>query len=233
MTAGSIDSRAFGAAAQARSSAPRGEQVALDIDGRQVIVWRAVDLERFVDAEALLSGDAPPEPPYWMHLWPGAVAAARRVAEFIDARRATSVIELGCGLGLPALVAAQRGARVVASDWLVAPLEFVRRSAAANGCRVDLLRMDWSAPSLRPRFDLCVGADVGYDAGAEAGLVGAMLAALAPGGRIVLADSVNTARSTLAARLQAAGLRVAVREVREWEEGRPVWVRLIEAERGA
>lgn len=210
-----------------------GEAVGLEIAGRRVTVWRAVQLERFVDADALLRGDAPAEPPYWMHLWPGALAAARRVSELVESRRGVRVVELGCGLGLPALVAAQRGARVVASDWLAAPLEFVRRSAAANGSRVDVLRMDWSTPCLRPRFDLCVGADVGYDAGAEAGLVGAMLAALAPGGRIVLADSVNTARATLAARLQAAGLRVAVREVREWEEGRPVWVRLIEAERAA
>jgi predicted nicotinamide N-methyase len=168
-----------------------------------------------------------------MHLWPGASAVARQVAGAPEIGPRTRVLELGCGLGVPALVAARRGAAVVASDWQRAPLTFVRRSAAANACTVPVVQMDWSAPALRARFDLCVGADVAYDAATEAGLVAALDALVAPGGAAWLADSVNTARDSLAARLAAAGFAVAVRSVRETEDGRPVWVRLIVARRRA
>src|SRR5215470_1105574 len=173
------------------------EEVALTFEGIGVRLWRAVELERFVDAAALLRADDAPEPPYWMHLWPGALAAARQMARASEVGPEARVLELGCGLGLPALVAAQRGASAMATDRLAAPLRFVLRSAAASGCALAAVQMDWRAP--------------------------------APRGVIWLADSVNTARNGLADRLQAAGFAVGVSSVREWEEGRPVWVRMIEA----
>ncbi|MEO8605481.1 MAG: hypothetical protein ABI629_23125, partial [bacterium] len=87
------------------------EQVTLDLDGERVRLWRATALERFVDVEALLRADAPPEPPYWMHLWPGALALARLLATIPDLGAGRRVLELGCGLGLPAVLAARRGAQ--------------------------------------------------------------------------------------------------------------------------
>jgi len=210
-----------------------GEEVGLDVGGVAVRLWRAAQLERFVDRDALLRAEAPAEPPYWMHLWPGALAAARVVARAAEVRPGACVLELGCGLGLPALVAARRGARVVASDWQRAPLEFVGRSAALNGCALACVQMDWSAPALRGAFDVCVGADVGYDAGAEAALVAALARLVGRRGVVWLADSVNTARGSLAARLGAAGFAVEARQTREWEDGRPVWVRLLAARRRA
>jgi predicted nicotinamide N-methyase len=208
-----------------------GEEVRLEIDGIAVRVWCAVGLDRFVDAERLLRGESGPEPPYWMHLWPGALAVARQVARAPEVGPGTRILELGCGLGLPALVAARRGARVVACDALLAPLRFARRSAAASDTRLDLIQMDWSAPALRTGFDVCVGADVGYDIGSEPALAAAITELLAARGVVWLADSVNTARGSLARRLADTGFTVATHEVRECEDSRPVWVRFIEARR--
>lgn len=205
------------------------ERVALSLDGVVLRLWRAAQLERFVDVDALLRDEAPPEPPYWIHLWPGALALARRIAATsVSGRR---VLELGCGLALPALAAAQRGAVVVATDWQRAPLVVARRSAADNGVAVDTVQMDWRAPALRGDFALCLGADIGYDAGAAPSLAAALAALLAPGGVAWLADSVNIHRPELAARLRAAGFAVVEEHVSEEEEGRPVRVRIIEARR--
>jgi len=70
------------------------------------------------DGEALLSEEAFAKDeflPYWAELWPSAMALARVVARRpLTGRR---VIELGCGLGLPALAAAAAGGRVLATDW--------------------------------------------------------------------------------------------------------------------
>jgi predicted nicotinamide N-methyase len=203
------------------------------IEGLRVRLWRAADLAEHVDGAALLRDADPPEPPYWMHLWPGALALARIVAVAEAVRPGVRLLELGCGLALPALVAARRGAQVLASDRERAPLEFARRSAASGGCVLDVAQMDWGAPALRAGFDICVGADVGYDSGAVGGLVATLTSALAPGGVIWLADSVNAARPDAAEALAAAGFAVWVSTAREWEDGRPVWVRIIEARREA
>ncbi|MEO8604702.1 MAG: hypothetical protein ABI629_19190, partial [bacterium] len=117
------------------------------------------------------------------------------------------------------------------SDRAGAPLAVVARSAADNGCHVDCVQMDWARPALRGGFDYCLGADIGYDAAAEAPLATALAALLRPGGTAWLADSVNAARTTLQTALRDAGLTVRVETRREAEDGRPVWVRLIEARR--
>src|SRR5215475_10485407 len=83
-------------AAEARVVDAPGEETELVIEGVAVRLWRAVGLERFVDADSLLRADDPPEPPYWMHLWPGALAAARRVAGAAAVRPGVRVVELGC-----------------------------------------------------------------------------------------------------------------------------------------
>ena len=64
-----------------------------------------IDEEAFADDEFL---------PYWAELWPAAARARGALPERLDGLR---VLELGCGLGVPSLVAAARGANVTAVDW--------------------------------------------------------------------------------------------------------------------
>lgn len=201
----------------------------IEVEDVPIQLVRPIGLDHHIDRAALLSGASAPEPPYWMHLWPGALALARMLAGAGGLVSGMRVLELGCGLGLPALVAARRGARVVASDRLGAPLDFLRHSARLNGCRIEIVRMDWAMSAVRGAFEVCLGADIAYDTASEDALVQALTPHVASGGRIWLADSVNTARESLAGRLRAAGLGVETREVREWEDNRPVWVRVIEA----
>jgi predicted nicotinamide N-methyase len=166
-----------------------------------------------------------------MHVWPGAVALARRLAEESGGAAGERVLELGCGLGLVALAAARRGAAVTATDWKREPLQFVAASAARNRVAVRVAQMDWTHMATRRCFSLCVGADVAYDAEAETALVDALGRAAASGGRLLLADSVNTHRDTILRRLAASGWETRVDRVLEREEGRSVWVRVIAARR--
>src|SRR5438046_5706494 len=112
-----------------------------------VALWRVAELAPHVDRAALLGADEAPEPPYWAHLWSGAVVLAAAMP-----RGARRVLELGCGLGLPALPAARRGARVTFVDRVPAALAFVRASARANGlAAVELVAADGTAPALAAR----------------------------------------------------------------------------------
>lgn len=217
----------------ARTVSPRlpVEEVRLGLGDVDLRLLRAGGMERCVDRDALLTADAPPEPPYWMHLWPGARVLGRRIAAAPECGPGVRVVELGCGLGIPALTAAARGAAVLASDWKAEPLALLRASARLNGVAVATVAMDWRHRAITGGFDLCLGADVAYDAGTEEALVAAIAALVRPGGTAWLADSVNIHRTTIGPALESAGFEVRESTLREEEEGRPVWVRLIEARR--
>jgi predicted nicotinamide N-methyase len=124
--------------------------------------------------------------PYWAELWPSGLALARHVATLeLHGRR---VLELGCGLGLPALAAALRGADVLATDWADDAIELLRRNAERNDVPLRVSRVRWSEPDALLRaapWDLVLGADLLYEArNAE------QLAGLLPrlGGQMLLAE---------------------------------------------
>jgi predicted nicotinamide N-methyase len=83
-------------------------------------------------------------PPYWAELWPSGVELARAVAgaDLAGAR----VLELGCGLGLPAVAAALGGAHVLATDRSPDALSFAAVNAERNGVAVDTAACSWDAP---------------------------------------------------------------------------------------
>src|SRR5215218_658587 len=92
------------------------------------------------DDAAELPDDGPvewaPLVPYWSVLWRSGVALARELAAAPPAAGAR-VVELGCGLGVPSLVAARAGAAVLATDEDPEALELIERNARANGIALD------------------------------------------------------------------------------------------------
>jgi predicted nicotinamide N-methyase len=130
-----------------------------------------LDEEAFADDEFL---------PYWAELWPSALALAEALPPSLDGLR---VVELGCGLGVPALLAAARGARVTALDWAADAIELLKVNAERNAIRLDAVHGDWR--SFAGSFDLAVGADLLYEERNAEALLDA-LPALAP--EVLLAE---------------------------------------------
>ena len=113
-------------------------------------------------AEALIDEDAFADDefmPYWAELWPSGLALANALPERLDGLR---VVELGCGLGVPALVAAAHGADVTAVDWAADAIELLRRNAERNDLALTAVQADWR--SFEGTFDLVLAADVLYEA---------------------------------------------------------------------
>ncbi len=119
------------------------------------------------DAEGLLSEEAFAHEeflPYWAELWPSALALARAVSA--RALHGARVVELGCGLGLPAIVAARAGGRVLATDWAPDAIAFARRNAEHNGVRLDTAVESWTEPrrlTAQAPWDLVIGSDLLYE----------------------------------------------------------------------
>src|SRR5258708_22387748 len=102
------------------------ESVELTVGSRVLTLLHVKDLERYVDRAALLK-DETEEPPYWAHLWTGALTLARYLEERIECHD-LQVLDLGCGLGLTGIVAGLKGGRVTFADKESDALGF----AAAN-----------------------------------------------------------------------------------------------------
>src|ERR671910_684904 len=96
------------------------------------------------DGEALLSEEDFAQEeflPYWAELWPSALALARVIARRpLTGRR---VLELGCGLGLPAIAAALAGGRVLATDWAPDAVAMIARNAEHNALELDTAMFRW------------------------------------------------------------------------------------------
>jgi len=97
--------------------------------------------------------------PYWAELWPSGLALARALPTDIAG---LTVVELGCGLGVPSLVAAAHHAYVTAIDWAGDAIELLRENAARNGLDVRAVRADWRRFD-EEEFSLALASDVLYE----------------------------------------------------------------------
>ena len=151
-----------------------------------------------------------PIAPYWEVLWRSGVALARELED--EPLRGLRVVELGCGLGAPSVLAARAGAKVLATDVAPGALELVRRSAEANGVEVETAVADWSAPDGlvgRGPFDLVLAADVLYECAAVAELL-SLVPRLAP--VAWLADPGRPAAEAFTEQARRRGWLVETRE---------------------
>jgi predicted nicotinamide N-methyase len=121
----------------------------------ELALLRPREPEALLDEEAFAHDEFLP---YWAELWPASLALARALPPRLDGVR---VIEVGCGLAVPALVAAARGAVVTATDWAAEAVDLVRENAARNGLAVDARVADWR--ELDGAYDLALAADVLYE----------------------------------------------------------------------
>jgi predicted nicotinamide N-methyase len=188
----------------------RRESVA--VGPRVYVLWMPVDsyellgdprvLERFAQDEYL---------PYWAALWPAALLLADAVAAWPPAPRAAPplVLELGCGVGLVGLVAADRGYRVLLSDYDKDALAFAALNARNNGLApVQTRHLDWRRAYPDLRADRILAADVLYEARNLLPVARFVAAHLAAGGTALLADANRSVADPFPSIAQACGLTV-------------------------
>jgi len=129
--------------------------------------------------------------PFWARPWPSGLALARELAEKPPAA-GTKVLELGCGLAAPSIVAARAGAVVLATDGAADAVVFAAHSLALNEVEAEVAHADWAEHGEvlveRGPFDLVLGADVLYTPANAETLVRLLPRLLAPWGEVRLAD---------------------------------------------
>jgi predicted nicotinamide N-methyase len=161
---------------------------AVELPGGEVYLVRPADFEALRDEE----GMAPGRPlPYWARLWSSASLLAQELAARPPGP-GTRVIELGCGLGLPSVVAARGGAAVLATDGHSDAVAFAAHNLALNELEATVVCADMAdnADALVERgpFDLVMASDVLYTVNNADALLTLAPRLLEPNGEMWLAD---------------------------------------------
>jgi predicted nicotinamide N-methyase len=159
----------------------------VDLPGGRVYIVRPVDWDQLRDEE----GAAARPVPYWARLWPsGEVLAAALAAA--PPGPGTRVLELGCGLGLPSIVAARGGADVLATDASTDAVAFAAHCLALNELEATVACADWTKDGdqlvERGPFDRVLAADVLYTNANADEAMRLMPRLVEPNGEVWLAD---------------------------------------------
>ncbi len=147
--------------------------------------------------------------PYFADLWPSALALANHLVSCYPDLRGKSLLELGCGTGLPSIAAARRGASVTATDFHPQNQPYFEANARRNGVAQILYKtMDWCQPPEGMTYDLVIGSDLLYEARQIDSLSTGIVQRLAPGGTAILADPGRKHIQQAADTLEKMGLHV-------------------------
>jgi predicted nicotinamide N-methyase len=126
--------------------------------------------------------------PYFGILWSASIALAEFLAELPEIVRGKKVLELGCGLGLPSLVASYLGAKVLATDYHPDVEEYFRRNCRHSSIQCDYKRLNWREDSLQEKFDVVIGSDVLYESKHAREVAMGLMKFVRPDGTIILSD---------------------------------------------
>jgi predicted nicotinamide N-methyase len=126
--------------------------------------------------------------PYFGILWEAAISLSEFLAENPKLVSNKKVLELGCGLGLPSLVATNLGADVLATDFHPDVEEYFQRNCRHSSVECKYLRLNWREENVQEKFDVVIGSDVLYESKHPKEVALGLLRFVKDGGTIILSD---------------------------------------------
>jgi predicted nicotinamide N-methyase len=137
------------------------------------------------------------------------------------------VLELGAGTGLPGIVAATFGARVLQTDRHELALALCKRNGERNAVGSITYRLaDWTTWDETERYSWILGSDILYAERLHVDLLRIFEQNLAPGGRLLLSDPFRSPSVRLLESMEADGWSIAINKwsVEGNTEPRPIGV---------
>ena len=157
--------------------------------------------------------------PYWAELWP----AARMLAKAILHEPwlpGIEALEIGCGLGLPGIVALSMGVRVTLSDYDLCALCFAADNARLNGYEdFRTMQLDWRASPDDWCVPMILASDLVYEMRNVEPVVAFVKNVLQPRGICLLTDQDRVPAHVFKECLHSAGLPFTTKMMRAGEPG--------------
>jgi predicted nicotinamide N-methyase len=127
--------------------------------------------------------------PYWADLWPSAIALGQYIAQESKNISGKNIIEIGCGLGIPGIVAGIAGGNVTMSDYLQEALTLACENWKLNlNTECKWLNLDWRKAYGGEKFELVLASDIAYEKKSFFPVVKILKELLVPGGSVFLSE---------------------------------------------
>lgn len=166
--------------------------VPLPLTETSVTVTYPTDTDLLLDH---VSGDAEQNLPYWAEIWPSGIALATAIDQKPGRVRNLNILELGCGMGITASVAVQRGAHLTVTDYAAEALTLTRLTTRRHTGREPerVHQLNWRAGKVtevleNAPFDVVLAADVLYERRDIEPLLRAVETLVKPSGALWLAE---------------------------------------------
>jgi predicted nicotinamide N-methyase len=198
----------------------------LQLEGLPISLTLVENLDELLD-ELIAKGPAHEDVkderiPYWAELWPAAMGLGRHLLRHGCIRPGMSVLELGCGLGLPGIVAGKCGAVPTFTDYLPDALAFARHNWEQNLDRpARFALLDWRDPDPAFAAEVVLASDIAYEKRAFPFLPQAFRTLCRPGGKVFVADPSRSSAPEFFDQLPAQGFDVDVFSYLEHYKGHP------------
>ena len=101
--------------------------------------------------------------PYWAELWDSALGMGQLLVERFVTMSPCRILDLGCGMGFPGMVAASLGCPVLFADLEPPALLFAKLNSLAYQSPTRTRQLNWQTAQLEEQFDLILGADILYE----------------------------------------------------------------------
>lgn len=193
------------------------------IEDRKFLIDHPGQADRLINLPAVHAAFARDEyMPYWADLWPASRMLAKAILHepWPPAHLSNGALEVGCGLGLPGIVALSMGLKVTFSDYDACALRFAADNARLNGYEdFRTLQLDWRSPPDDLRTRVILASDLVYELRNVAPIVAFVKKVLLPGGVCLLTDQDRIPSHALKELLQDEGLPFTTKMMRAGEPG--------------
>lgn len=161
--------------------------------------------------------------PYFGILWPSAVGLSQFLGMQPELVKNKTILELGCGLGLPSLVASHLGGKVLATDFHPDVEEYFLRNCRHSSVRCGYQRLNWRENFQEiQKFDVVIGSDVLYESRHPGEVALGLLKFVNPGGTIILSDPGRNYLQQFVTAMNEEGIKEEMSSVKV--EDKEIWI---------
>ena len=175
--------------------------------------------------------------PYWAELWDSALGLSQLLIDRFAKRETTPltysplhpvtlppcrVLDLGCGMGFPGMIAASLGLPVLFADLEPPALLFAKLNSLAYQTPTRTRQLNWQTTKLDEQFDLILGADILYERKQWESLEMFWRTHLAPGGSAILGEPGRQTGDNFPVWIRSCGWNLTLHEQRIATRSRPI-----------
>jgi predicted nicotinamide N-methyase len=133
------------------------------IGAEKAIYIPAYEAVKAIYADLLTLDPATPFP-YWAKVWPSAIALHNLLQKHPSLIKDKTVLELGAGIGLPALMIADITKSIQISDYDLEAVELFRKNIAHLQLQnVQAMQLDWNTIPENITAEVIILSDINYD----------------------------------------------------------------------